>query len=236
MSSEAVETGGDLILVRTGIRDSVSGISAEPRSDAESVHSANTRVPERSRTEPSPRGGEVRKVRKAGRHRVLSEAAEALRRSPNSDRRFNHLASTLLGLLEADAVPRARGRRVYMAKRAAALLNTYCGELKEDVRQRLFAALQPLFRELELRANAAPQSTHVTETQAAVQLGLTRLELMAMIRHDPEVRRRLGWPMPFGEHRVLIAAAALDPRTAAAYVASMPASEPWTNLPVGWRK
>ena len=186
-----------------------------------------------SRPKQAHCGTRPAQVRKVGQHQVLLEAAESVRRAPRNEAKLNAFASTLLHILEAGAVPRARGRRVYVGKRAAALLNTYCGTLPRAVKKRLTEDLAPQFREMEQRANSVPQSTHVTELQAAVRLGITRQELLALCR-DPVVRRSLGWPMPLSENRVLFAVAALDPRTANEYLAAMPAEEPWKSLPKGW--
>jgi hypothetical protein len=188
---------------------------------------------DRSRPKQAHCGTRPAQVRKVGQHQALTEAAEAVRRAPKNEVKRQALASTLLHILEADAVPRARGRRVYVGKRAAALLNTYCHALPRSVKNQLSGDLAPQFREMEQRANSVPQSTHVTELQASVRLGITRQELLALCR-DPVVRRSLGWPMPLSENRVLFAVAALDPRTANEYLAAMPAEEPWKRLPKGW--
>ena len=165
----------------------------------------------------------------------IARAAERLARDPNDAASTSRLIQGVIAALSKKPGQRKSGRAISVPKRIAQLLNTYASGLGDSVRADLRARCAVRAEELGLQSELQQVSKSATLAEAAMHLGLTARQLARRLA-EPEYRRDLGWPRPLGGD-VIFARAVLDPRTAAAYLATCPAREPWpkSSWPEGWR-
>jgi hypothetical protein len=165
----------------------------------------------------------------------IRRAAQRLARAPNDASAVAQLIQAIVAALSKSPGPRRPGRSISISKRIAALLNTYASGLSDSIRADLRARCEIKAEELGLPAELQRVSHSATMAEAALHLGLTARQLARRLA-DPQYRRDLGWPRPLGGD-VIFARQVLDPRTAAAYLNSCPAHEPWPkkSWPEGWR-
>ena len=165
----------------------------------------------------------------------IRRAAQRLARGPNDASAIAQLIQAIVAALSKTPGPRRPGRAISVSKRIAALLNTYASGLSDSIRADVRARCEIKAEELGLPAELQRVSHSATMAEAALHLGLTARQLARRLA-DPKYRRDLGWPRPLGGD-VIFARAVLDPRTAADYLASCPAREPWPkkSWPEGWR-
>jgi hypothetical protein len=166
---------------------------------------------------------------------AIARAAERLARDPDDATPIAQLIQGVVAALSRKPGQRKSGRAISVPKRIAALLNTYAPELSDALRADLRARCEIRAEELGLPSELQRVSQSATMAEAAFHLGLAARQLARRLA-NPEYRRDLGWPRPLGGD-VIFARAVLDPRTAAAYLCSCPAHEPWPkkSWPEGWR-
>ena len=165
----------------------------------------------------------------------IRRAAQRLAHEPNNASAIAYLVQAIVVALSKSPGPRRPGRAISVSKRIAALLNIYASGLSASIRADLRARCEIKADELGLPAELQRVSHSATMADAALHLGLTARQLAQRLA-DPKYRRDLGWPRPLGGD-VIFARQVLDPRTAAAYLSSCPAHEPWPkqSWPEGWR-
>jgi hypothetical protein len=166
---------------------------------------------------------------------TITRAAERLARDPDHAASITQLIQGVVAALSRKPGQRKSGRAISVPKRIAQLLNTYAPDLSRSLRADLRARCAIRAEELGLRSELQQVSKSATLAEAAMYLGLTARQLGRRLA-DPEYRRPLGWPRPLGGD-VIFARAVLDPRTAAEYLRSCPARDPWpkSSWPEGWR-
>ncbi|HEY5087292.1 MAG TPA: hypothetical protein VII66_08060 [Gemmatimonadaceae bacterium] len=166
---------------------------------------------------------------------AIAQAAKRLALNSNDAAAIAALVQGVIAALSRKPGQRKSGRAISVPKRIAQLLNTYAPALSTSARADLRARCAIRAEELGLPSELQQVSKSATLADAAMHLGLTARQLARRLA-DPEYRRDLGWPRPLGGD-VIFARAVLDPRSAAEYLSSCPAREPWPqkSWPEGWR-
>lgn len=137
-------------------------------------------------------------------------------------------------VIAADAAPAK-----YPDKAIGALLRHNAASLRRHVRDRIrVAARDAVFQQRNALAASAvvmpvrPDGEWLTVREAAPRLRIHEGTLYERLK-DPEHRRRLGYPRWDG-HQWLISSLAVDPATAAAFLATLPDGEPLLELLPPW--
>ena len=185
--------------------------------------------------EDKPSRRSAKFTRSSSANLPIRRAVQRLALEPNDASAIAQLIQAIVAALSKSPGPRRPGRSISVSKRIAALLNTYASGLSDSIRADLRARCEIKAEELGLPAELQRVSHSATMAEAALHLGLTARQLARRLA-DPKYRRDLGWPRPLGGD-VIFARQVLDPRTAAAYLSSCPAHEPWPkkSWPEGWR-
>ena len=194
--------------------------------EAQSANGTECTLP----ADPTARHPRIHAMSSGGKHAVRLAALRYQKaKSPANLRR---LRDAVLETLEAHLEPRAVGRRISLSRRAHSLLATHAHFLAPgDVA----AAKQLIFDHLpqiELSIPVADTSKRIGEREAALTVGMSVRELLAVLR-EREMRRLLLWPRPIGRH-VYFLRGAFDPVEYPRLLAAQPLEEPWH--PSTWLK